>query len=145
MPRPLDSATVRRIGALTVGEGFGPAETQRRLARGMDGGAAIEVSRDAIRRNASKLRREGQADVRPSALAGRMLRLVERELAALEQNRGKTDLERLDKLAATLKRLETVGPSKQEGLRPSLASLAPASSDSTEGETNDLSQLAAEG
>jgi hypothetical protein len=51
------------------------------------------------------MRRDGEIDVRPVALAGRMLRLLERELCAVE-GQGTVDLERLDKLAATLRRLE---------------------------------------
>lgn len=128
---PLDGATLERVAAVAIGEGRSPTETRGRLARGMDGGPPIELSAEVIRRAVKRIREQGETDVRPTALAARMLRLVERELASLEAKRGPTDLERLDKLAATLRRLEPLrptadGPSQSRGGKPAdLRSLVP--------------------
>jgi hypothetical protein len=106
---PLAREVRERIGAVAIGEARGPAETARRLARGMDGGPPIELSAETVRRTVQSIRRAGEQDTRPTALASRMLRLLERELAALEAKRGGSlDLDRLDKLAATLRRLEPI-------------------------------------
>ena len=124
MSNPLDRETVARIGALAIGEGRGFRETARMIEAGMDGGPAIRITAETVRRNVQRLRREGQIDVRPSALASRMLRLVEREIARMEALRGEADLDRLDKLAATLRRLEPVRsvPEGKPDLRSVLAS-----------------------
>ncbi|HMF61038.1 MAG TPA: hypothetical protein VK595_11745, partial [Vicinamibacterales bacterium] len=121
MPRgiPVSAEVRRRIEAVAIGEGRGPSETSRRLARGMDGGAPIEVPAETVRRTVARIRRDGEADVRPRALAARMLRVLERELAALEAKRGPADLERLDRIAATLRRLDPLqsernGPDRSE-------------------------------
>jgi hypothetical protein len=138
MPRgiPLSREVRERIGAVAIGEARGPTETARRLARGMDGGPPVEVTAETVRRTVQSIRRAGEQDTRPTALASRMLRLVERELAALESQRGALDLERLDKLAATLRRLEPLRSSQSEkGSKPrDLRSLVPVEENGSEAE-----------
>jgi hypothetical protein len=109
VPAPLPEVTRRRITALVVGRGLGYRETVRRLAQGSDGGPPVKLHVETVRRTVHRARRDGELDVRPVALAGRMLRLLERELCAIE-GQGTLDLERLDKLAATLRRLEPLRP-----------------------------------
>jgi transposase len=133
----------QRIAAVAIGEGRGASETARRLQRGMDGGPPVAVTAEVVRRTVQRIRRDGTADVRPSALAGRMLRLVERELAKLERQTGALDTDRLDKLAATLRRLDPLSqgkpsdPAQTEGL---LSLVEP--STEGDGDLGDLSQPA---
>lgn len=111
---PTPAAVRQRIVALAVGEGRTNVDTARRITHGMDGGVPYKLTGEDVRRLVRKARADGEADARPAQLAGRMLRLVERELAVLEAKRGPTDLERLDKLAGTLRKLEPLRPSRSE-------------------------------
>jgi hypothetical protein len=65
------------------------------------------------------------ADRSPAGMADRILFLLDRELVALERHRGKTDLDRLDRIAATLRRVEPIRPKVEEKRSSNLQALLP--------------------
>jgi transposase len=128
MPRgkPLTREQRERIGALVLGEGVRQSEAVRILAAGRDGAPPWQVNAETVRRTVNRLRGDHEHTATPSELAQRIVRILQRELAAIEQKRGAADLDRLDKLTATLRRAEPLcSPSKQgrEDKRADLRSL----------------------
>jgi hypothetical protein len=92
----------------------------------------------SYRRIAAAVRSARQSpDVDRSAtgLASRILTLLDRELAAAERNRGKVDLDRLDKIAATLRRIEPLQPKAEKERKAGLSALLP-TEDQAESETD---------
>jgi hypothetical protein len=94
----------RELQAESLGVSY---ESTRRLVAQIRGGSARPVDRS------------------PSGMADRILSLLDRELVALERHRGKTDLDRLDKIAATLRRVEPIRPKAEKTRSSSLQHLLP--------------------
>jgi len=90
------------------------AEVARRLRRG-EGGEAVRITAEQVR---LIRRKRAPQDTRPSRLAERMLTLIARQLTTLEDD-PEPDLQRLDALAATLRRVEPLAmgspPVRAEG------------------------------
>lgn len=74
-------------------------------------------------------------------MADRILVLLDRDLAALEQGSGKVDLERLDRIARTLRTVEPIRPKGEGKKAASLRSILP-TGDEQAAEPSDLSELA---
>lgn len=79
----------------------------------------------------------------PSAMADRIMRLLDRDLAGIEAASGRIDLERLDRIAATLRRIEPIRPKAEGRKTASLRSLLPTADEQAEGseQTEGLASL----
>ena len=82
-------------------------QVQRELAAGADGHPPLKVGANALRRWARQAKQtEGLS------MADRITRILDAQLTAMERGNGKVDLERLDRIARTLKTVQTLSPSK---------------------------------
>jgi hypothetical protein len=124
----LDPDVEIRIAALLRSGTRSAADAHRALLAGSDGEAPIRISYEAVRRCVAALRSrpaDPETDVEPASLATRILSLLDRELHGLERSRGKLDLDRLDRIAATLRRVEPIRPKVGNERASSLRSLLP--------------------
>jgi hypothetical protein len=94
-------------------QGRAPGEIHEAIVSGADGGPPVPVPYNSIY---SMLNREPASppDLRPRALAKRVVTILERELRKLEQRGTRVDLDRLDKIAKTMKAVQPL----LEGERP---------------------------
>lgn len=120
----MDKRLAERIRTIAEQTSESAAGIQRRLST--ESGEAL--SYESVRRIVADVR-GGSArpptDRTPSGMAERILSLLDRELVALERHRGKVDLDRLDRIAATLRRVEPIRPKAEGRERSSLQQLLP--------------------
>ena len=102
------------------------AQIHRELKAGADGGEPMTVSYPTIARIVRDLRFSRSApppELNPAGMAGRILRLLDRELASIEDQPDRIDVEKLDRIAKTLRTIEPIRPKAEERKASSLRSL----------------------
>ena len=118
-----------RVRRLAVSTSLSAAEIHRRLLVGSDGQPPARISYPPIQRAVAQIRLEARGasmDLSPGSLAERIVYLLDRELTRLEVARGGADLERLDRIARTLRTVEPIRPRGQATVH-TLRSLVPES------------------
>jgi hypothetical protein len=132
----LDRRIEQRAAALASDPHLSAAEIHRRIRSGSDGGEPIRIGYEPVRRAVARLRWERRpiGEETPAGLAARILTALDREMRRIEDRRGSVDLDRLDRIAATLRRIEPIRPKAEGKERSSLRSLLPKGEPQTEGE-----------
>lgn len=122
----LPDPVIGRARQLVIGEGWSVAAAHRAIVSGADGSEPYPCTYPQIKRAVSRARSksgEPAPEITPAAMGRRILRLLERELARIEADRKQPDLERLDRIAKTLRTLEPLRSSPSEKRASSLQRL----------------------
>lgn len=120
-----------RIRDLALSTDLPAAEIHRRIRAGSDGGQPLKVSYRSTALSV-RLARATSPDVRradPASMAARILALLNADLTRLEAASGPADLDRLDRIARTLRTVEPIRAAPENKKIASLRSLAPPGSE----------------
>jgi hypothetical protein len=115
-----------RVRRLTFIGGRTAAQIHRELKAGADGEEPLRVSYQTIARMVRDLRLapiDPPSELTPSSMAGRIMRLLDRQLARIEEDLTSVDVEQLDRIARTLRTIEPIRPKGEGRERSSLRSL----------------------
>lgn len=105
--------TTNRLVSLVLGDGLKVSEAHRVVRDGKDGGVPVRLTYGQAATIVRRAKVEARAGDRSGDVAGRILRLLSVELAALEAQTGPKDLDRLQRIAQTLATVDRLSPQRK--------------------------------